>query len=90
MLKVCGLSQRYGSNRALNTLNLHLAQGEIVCQLGAYATDKTTALHFIAASAGVANIGGVIASRATRQVRQGAYAFKTSHLLTLPMAGQRS
>jgi len=74
MLEACELSKSYGSNRALDALNLHVVPGEIFCLLGANGAGKTTTIHlflnFITASSGVAKIGGFDVSRDTGQARQ--------------------
>jgi ABC-2 type transport system ATP-binding protein len=73
MLEACELSKSYGSNRALDALNLHVAPGEIFCLLGANGAGKTTTIHlflnFITACSGVAKIGGFDVSRDTEQAR---------------------
>ena len=74
MLEACDLSKSYGSNCALDALNLRIAPGEIFCLLGANGAGKTTTIHlflnFIAASSGSARIGGFDVSRDTDQARR--------------------
>lgn len=47
MLKVTGLSARYGSIQALRRLTFHVAQGEIVALIGANGAGKSTLLRTI-------------------------------------------
>ena len=63
MLEAVDLSKTYGSNVALDRLNLTIAPGEVFCLLGAHGAGKTTTinlfLNFIAPSAGTARINGI-------------------------------
>ncbi|WP_347987630.1 ATP-binding cassette domain-containing protein [Methylomonas sp. AM2-LC] len=74
MLEACELSKSYGSNPALDALNLKIEPGEIFCLLGANGAGKTTTIHlflnFIAASSGSARIGGYDVCKETDQARR--------------------
>lgn len=63
MLEATGLTKRYGSQTALDDLNLRVDPGEVFCLLGANGAGKTTTinlfLNFIAPTAGRAAINGL-------------------------------
>jgi ABC-2 type transport system ATP-binding protein len=63
VLEAVDLSKTYGSNVALDRLNLTIAPGEVFCLLGANGAGKTTTinlfLNFIAPSAGTARINSI-------------------------------
>lgn len=63
MLQAVNLSKNYGNQKALNTLNLTVSNGEIFCLLGANGAGKTTTinlfLNFIKPSSGDAFINQV-------------------------------
>ncbi len=62
MLVADAVSKAFGSNRALEDLNLRVDQGEIVCLLGANGAGKSTTislfLGFLAPDAGTIRVGG--------------------------------
>jgi len=63
MLEAIDLSKKYGSQIALERLNLTIAPGEVFCLLGANGAGKTTTinlfLNFIDPSGGTARINGL-------------------------------
>lgn len=63
MLEALKLTKHYGTNRALDALDLKVAPGEIYCLLGANGAGKTTTinlfLNFIEPTAGIARVAGV-------------------------------
>ncbi|WP_260480846.1 ATP-binding cassette domain-containing protein [Sphingomonas sp. J315] len=63
MLEAIGLTKDFGTHRALDTLDLRVNQGEIVCLLGANGAGKTTTINlflgFLEPSAGEARVDGV-------------------------------
>lgn len=63
MIKVDALTKKYGEHTALDTLNLHVKEGEIYCLLGANGAGKTTTINlllgFIAPTSGTASINGL-------------------------------
>jgi ABC-2 type transport system ATP-binding protein len=63
MLEAIDLTKHYGSNPALDRLNLRVGEGEIYCLLGANGAGKTTTislfLNFIPPSSGTARINGL-------------------------------
>jgi ABC-2 type transport system ATP-binding protein len=63
MLQAIGLTKSYGSQTALNQLNLEVKPGEIFCLLGANGAGKTTTinlfLNFVAPTSGSARINGL-------------------------------
>lgn len=63
MLEAIGLTKDFGTHRALDTLDLRVDQGEIVCLLGANGAGKTTTINlflgFLEPSAGEARVDGV-------------------------------
>ncbi len=63
MLEAIGLTKTYGSQVALDRLNLTIAPGEVFCLLGANGAGKTTTinlfLNFIEPSGGTARINGL-------------------------------
>ena len=67
-LRVRGLSKRYGTFRALDGIDLAIAQGEFVCFLGPSGCGKTTLLRIIAGldrqDEGQIELGGVDVSTA--------------------------
>ena len=62
MLQATALSKHFGETRALDTVTLHVAPGDIYCLLGANGADKTTLinvfLNFLSPSAGTAQVNG--------------------------------
>lgn len=63
MLEAIGLTKDFGTHRALDTLDLRVDPGEIVCLLGANGAGKTTTINlflgFLEPSAGEARVDGV-------------------------------
>lgn len=63
MLEAVGLTKRFGSQTALDGLNLRIEPGEVYCLLGANGAGKTTTinlfLNFIDATEGEARIAGL-------------------------------
>jgi ABC-2 type transport system ATP-binding protein len=63
MLQAIDLTKSYGSQTALNRLNLEVKPGEIFCLLGANGAGKTTTinlfLNFVAPTSGSAKINGL-------------------------------
>lgn len=63
MLEAIGLTRDFGSHRALDTLDLRVDPGEIVCLLGANGAGKTTTINlflgFLEPTAGEARVDGV-------------------------------
>ncbi|MDP2228580.1 MAG: ABC transporter ATP-binding protein [Moraxellaceae bacterium] len=62
VLRAESLSKRFGNNTALDTLNLSVASGQIVCMLGANGAGKTTTINlflgFLEPSSGKAYVNG--------------------------------
>jgi ABC-2 type transport system ATP-binding protein len=62
MLEAIDLTKRYGSQTALDTLNLTVGPGEVFCLLGANGAGKTTTinlfLNFISPTGGTAKVNG--------------------------------
>nr|WP_058023121.1 ABC transporter ATP-binding protein [Pseudohongiella spirulinae] len=62
MLRAESLSKTFGSNSALNNLNLGISGGEIVCMLGANGAGKTTTINlflgFLDPCSGYAKVNG--------------------------------
>jgi branched-chain amino acid transport system ATP-binding protein len=77
MLELKDVCVRYGAIQALHSVSMHVAQGEIVCLIGANGAGKSTVLNAI--SGVVAPLGGSIAfenanirgARASSIVRKG-------------------
>lgn len=63
MLEAKALTKDFGSHRALDTLDLHVRPGEIMCLLGANGAGKTTTINlflgFLEPTAGDALVDGV-------------------------------
>jgi ABC-2 type transport system ATP-binding protein len=63
MLEAVGLTKDFASHRALDTLDLRVEPGEIVCLLGANGAGKTTTINlflgFLNPTAGEARVDGV-------------------------------
>jgi ABC-2 type transport system ATP-binding protein len=63
MLEAIGLTKQYGTQTALNNLNLTIGPGEVFCLLGANGAGKTTTinlfLNFITPTSGTATIAGL-------------------------------
>lgn len=63
MLEAKALTKDFGTQRALDQLDLHVAPGEIVCLLGANGAGKTTTINlflgFLAPTSGTARIDGI-------------------------------
>lgn len=63
MLEAVGLTKDFGSHRALDTLDLRVDPGEIVCLLGANGAGKTTTINlflgFLNPTSGEARVDGV-------------------------------
>ncbi|MBL8959505.1 MAG: ATP-binding cassette domain-containing protein, partial [Gemmatimonadetes bacterium] len=63
MLEARGLTKRYGTFTALDSLDLTVPAGEVFCLLGANGAGKTTTinlfLNFVEPSAGSASIAGL-------------------------------
>lgn len=73
VLHLYGVSKRYGSHAAVDTLSLSLARGEIYALLGPNGAGKTTTINlilgFVAADAGTIEVGGVRVDRAPLDAR---------------------
>jgi len=63
MLEAVALTKDFGTHRALDSLDLRVAPGEIVCLLGANGAGKTTTINlflgFLEPSSGAARVDGV-------------------------------
>jgi len=64
LLQTLALTRRYGTHTALDTLDLTVNPGEVVCLLGANGAGKTTTLNlllgFLAPTSGEARVDGVV------------------------------
>jgi ABC-2 type transport system ATP-binding protein len=74
MLEAVDLSKRYGSQTALDRLNLRISRGEVFCLLGANGAGKTTTinlfLNFIDPSSGTARINGLDVAKAPLETKK--------------------
>ncbi len=74
LLEARGLSKDYGSTRALDSLDLAIAPGEVYCLLGPNGAGKTTTINlflgFVAPSAGQALVSGLDVSTHDRETKQ--------------------
>jgi ABC-2 type transport system ATP-binding protein len=74
MLEAVDLSKRYGSQTALDSLNLTISRGEVFCLLGANGAGKTTTinlfLNFIDPSSGTARINGLDVTKAPLETKK--------------------
>ena len=74
LLEARGLSKRYGETRALDSLELSIAPGEVYCLLGPNGAGKTTTINLflglVAPSAGQALIGGADVSTHDRETNR--------------------
>jgi ABC-2 type transport system ATP-binding protein len=74
VLRAESLSKRFGTHTALNSLNLSVASGEIVCMLGANGAGKTTTINlflgFLEPSDGKAVIDGTHVQSDTTAARK--------------------
>lgn len=72
MLKICGLKKYFGNYRALDGLDMELAEGMVYGFVGPNGAGKTTTIRIIAGllkpDAGTVEIGGVHAGRFPRRV----------------------
>ncbi len=74
LLEARGLSKDYGATRALDSLDLAIAPGEVYCLLGPNGAGKTTTINlflgFVAPSAGQALVSGLDVSTHDRETKQ--------------------
>ena len=74
LLEARGLSKDYGTTRALDSLDLAIAPGEVYCLLGPNGAGKTTTINlflgFVAPSGGQALVSGLDVSRHDRETKQ--------------------
>ena len=74
LLEARGLSKNYGANRAVDSLDLAIAPGEVYCLLGPNGAGKTTTINlflgFVAPSGGQALVSGLDVSRHDRETKQ--------------------
>ncbi len=74
LLEARGLSKDYGATRALDSLDLAIAPGEVYCLLGPNGAGKTTTINlflgFAAPSAGQALVSGLDVSTHDRETKQ--------------------
>ncbi len=74
MLQAKGLTKKYGSFTALDSLNLSINEGDIFCLLGANGAGKSTTinlfLNFIDPTEGSASIGGLDVVEYGRETKQ--------------------
>ncbi len=74
LLEARGLSKNYGDTRALDSLDLAIAPGEVFCLLGPNGAGKTTTINlflgFVAPSAGQALVSGLDVSEHDRKTKQ--------------------
>jgi ABC-2 type transport system ATP-binding protein len=73
-LQARALSKRFGAVTALDSLDLEVGAGEIVCLLGANGAGKTTTINlflgFLEPSSGHAVVDGLIVSKASQRTRK--------------------
>ena len=74
LLEARGLSKDYGDTRALDSLDLAIAPGEVYCLLGPNGAGKTTTINlflgFVAPSGGQALVSGLDVSTHDRETKQ--------------------
>ncbi len=74
LLEARGLSKDYGATRALDSLDLAIAPGQVYCLLGPNGAGKTTTINlflgFVAPSAGQALVSGLDVSTHDRETKQ--------------------
>ena len=74
LLEARGLSKDYGSTRALDSLDLAIASGEVYCLLGPNGAGKTTTINlflgFVAPSGGQALVSGLDVATHDRETKQ--------------------
>jgi ABC-2 type transport system ATP-binding protein len=74
VLEAIDLTKRYGSQVALDRLNLTIEPGEVFCLLGANGAGKTTTinlfLNFIEPSGGTARINGLDVTKASLETKK--------------------
>ena len=74
LLEARGLSKDYGDTRALDSLDLAIAPGEVYCLLGPNGAGKTTTINlflgFVAPSGGQALVSGLDVSSHDRETKQ--------------------
>ena len=74
LLEARGLSKNYGVTRALDSLDLAIAPGEVYCLLGPNGAGKTTTINlflgFVAPSGGQALVSGLDVSTHDRETKQ--------------------
>ena len=74
LLEARGLSKDYGNTRALDSLDLAIAPGEVYCLLGPNGAGKTTTINlflgFVAPSGGQALVSGLDVSTHDRETKQ--------------------
>lgn len=74
LLEARGLSKDYGNTRAVDSLDLTIARGEVYCLLGPNGAGKTTTINlflgFVAPSAGRALVAGLDVSTHDRETKR--------------------
>ena len=74
LLEARGLSKDYGATRALDSLDLAIAPGEVYCLLGPNGAGKTTTINlflgFVSPSGGKALVSGLDVSTHDRETKQ--------------------
>ncbi len=74
LLEARGLSKNYGATRALDTLDLAIAPGEVYCLLGPNGAGKTTTINlflgFVSPSGGKALVSGLDVATHDRETKQ--------------------
>ncbi len=74
LLEARGLSKNYGATRALDSLDLAIAPGEVYCLLGPNGAGKTTTINlflgFVSPSGGQAFVSGLDVSAHDRETKQ--------------------
>ena len=74
LLEARGLSKNYGATRALDSLDLAIAPGEVYCLLGPNGAGKTTTINlflgFVSPSGGEALVSGMDVSTHDRETKQ--------------------
>ena len=74
LLEARGLSKDYGATRALDSLDLAIAPGEVYCLLGPNGAGKTTTINlflgFVSPSGGEALVSGLDVSTHDRETKQ--------------------